>query len=185
MLGEPEGEVSLQTPRGLRRALQPGRAAANLTHIPRWKGPGLHCMQPSAHPFPRAVELSGAGLGLREMPPLCRQASLLLRRGPDSRGAPAEHLKDQSLPRPVLCAWGQSKTVGKGFRDLHLMDDLERDERTRGDTVSYGRTGMRIESTGTLPGALPLIPVHADRRFLNAKGEDDLSAQGLGRNGSP
>lgn len=77
MLGEPGvrgggGAVSLQTPRGPRRALQPGRAATTLTHIPRWKEPGLHCMQSSARPLPRAVELAGAGLGLREMPPLCR-----------------------------------------------------------------------------------------------------------------
>ena len=74
--------------------------------------------------------------------------------------------------------------MGKGFRDLHLMDDLETDERTRGDTISYGRTRMRVESAGAMPGALPLVPIHADRRFLNAKGEDDLSAQRLGRNRS-
>lgn len=73
--------------------------------------------------------------------------------------------------------------MGKGFRD-HLMDDLETDKWTCGSTISYGRTRMRVESAGALPGALPLVPIHADRRFLNAKGEDDLSAQGLGRNGS-
>ena len=74
--------------------------------------------------------------------------------------------------------------MGKGLRDLHPMDDLERDERTCGDTTGNGRARMRVESAGSLPGAPPLVPIYADRRLLSARGEDDLPAQGLGRNGS-
>lgn len=72
VLGESGGLVC-RPPWGLRGVLQPGRAAPDLIHIPRWSkllgmAPSLHCGQLLAHSLPREMELAGLGLGLRYLP---------------------------------------------------------------------------------------------------------------------